>query len=262
MKRDIGRQHACLSSAKFWPQLPLTIERERVAAARMRREGRRGESMSDLYQVLGVKRAATQAEIRRAYRRKAKISHPDNGGSVCAFGELATAYDILSDTRRRERYDRTGEIEPTRPDNFDGSAIEVIAQKLGVIIHAEQDVTSMDIAALIEQAIREDIAQRRSNISDQRRAIVRLTRLRSRVRRKTNGEVNTLARVLDWHELSTRDHIKKNEEAVCSMKRALEILRDYSFTLATPDEVSVALHDTFQALDELAVVFNTTRRRC
>jgi hypothetical protein len=229
-------------------------------------EGNGDESMIDLYQVLGIKRCATQEEIHRAYRRKAKIAHPDRGGSVREFGDLVTAHEVLSDTMRRERYDCTGEIELARPDNLDGSAIEVIAQKLGMIIHAEQDVTSTDITALIEQAIREDIVQRKSNISNQRRAIERATKLRARVKRKANGEANTLARVLDWHEFATKDHIKKNEGAVSSMERALEILDGYSFTddlaAVARDEVSIALHDTIEALDQLAGVLNTTRRKC
>lgn len=216
--------------------------------------------------MLGVKRRAPQDEIHGAYRRKAKISHPDSGGSVEAFGELTTAYNVLSDTKRRERYDCTGEVEATRPDNLDVAALEVIAQKLGMFIHAEQDVTSMDIAALIEQTIREDITQRRSNISNQRRAIERATRLRTRVKRKANGEDNKLARMLNWHELCTKNHIQKNEEAVFSMERALEILQDYSFmddlSLAAADGLPLALHDTLQALDQLAVVLDTSRKWC
>jgi curved DNA-binding protein CbpA len=216
----------------------------------------------ELYQVLGVRRGATQADIQRAYRRKAKVSHPDIGGSVEAFGELATAYAVLSDAERRERYDLTGEIELPRPNNLDVSAIEVIAQKLGMIIHAEHDVTSMDIGGLIERAIREDIAEREANISSQKRAIERAARLRDRVKRKSNGKDNALARVLDWHELSTKGQIKKNEEAVGSMERALEILKDYSFaddlSLVTPDEVSVALYETLRALDQLAVVLDAS----
>lgn len=216
--------------------------------------------MIDLYQLLGIKRGATRAEIRKAYRRKAKNSHPDGGGSTEAFSALATAYDVLSDDSRRERYDSTGEINPARPDNLDGSAIEVIAQKLGMIIHAEQELTSLDIGAVIEQTIRDDIVLRQSNIANQKRAIERAAKLRARVRRKGNREDNMLARVLDWHERSTHDHVRKNEEAVRSMERALEILEGYSFiddvALASTGEVSVALHDAIKALDELAAIFN------
>jgi len=216
----------------------------------------------DLYQILGIRRAAAQDEIQRAYRRKAKTLHPDGGGSVKAFSELSTAYTVLSDPNRRERYDRTGEIEPLRPNNLDVSAIEVIAQKLGLIIHAECDVTSVDIDALIEQAIREDIAERNAGISSLRRAMERARRLRDRVKRKADGQANMLARVLDWHETTAKSRIKQSEEAVGSMERALEILKDYSFaddfSVATADEVSVALHDALKALDQLAVMLNSS----
>ena len=218
--------------------------------------------MRDLYQILGVRRAASQGEIQRAYRRKAKTSHPDGGGSVKAFSEISTAYTVLTDPNRRERYDSTGDIEPLRPNNLDVSAIEVIAQKLGMIIHAECDVTSVDLDALIEQAIREDIAERNAGISSLRRAIERARRIRDRVKRKTNGEDNMLARVLDWHETTAKSHIKQSEEAVSSMERALEILKDYSFaddfSVATVDDVSVALHDALKALDQLAVMLNSS----
>lgn len=217
--------------------------------------------MRDLYRVLGVGRGAAQDDLRRAYRHKAKTSHPDSGGTVGAFGEVATAYAVLSDPERRERYDLTGEIDPPRADTLDASAIEVIAQKLGLIIHAEQDVTSLDIGALIEVAIREDMAQRRANIVGHERAIQRTTKLRVRIRRKANGQDNMLAKVLDWHEVSAKDQIRKNEAAVASLERALEILKDYSFAeeLAPPvgDDVSDALTDALHALDELAAALKT-----
>lgn len=204
-------------------------------------------------------RGAAQDDLRRAYRRKAKTSHPDSGGSVGAFGEIATAYAVLSDPERRERYDITGEIDPPRADTLDASAIEVIAQKLGLIIHAEQDVTALDIGALIEGAIREDMAQRRANIASHSRAIERTTKLRTRVKRKANGQDNMLAKVLDWHEASVKDQIKNNEAAVSSLERALAILKDYSFAeeLAPAADVAVALSDALQALDELAAALKT-----
>jgi curved DNA-binding protein CbpA len=215
----------------------------------------------DLYQILGIKRAAARDEIQKAYRRKAKSLHPDGGGSVEAFGELSTAYTVLSDSDRRERYDTTGEVVVVRPNNLDASAIEVIAQKLGLVLHAEQDMTSMDIAALLEQAIRQDVAEREAQMAGLQRAMERARTLRDRVKRKSEGRDNMLARVLDWHESSAKTHIKKNEEAIRSMDRALEMLKDYSFTedivLATPDDVAGALQDALKALDELAAMLNT-----
>ena len=198
--------------------------------------------------------------MRKAYRRKAKVSHPDKGGSAEAFSALATAHDVLSDERRRERYDATGEIVAAKPDNADVAAIEIIAQKLGLIIHSEHDVSALGIGEMIEQAIREDIARRQAGIADHNRAIERAARLRARVKRKADGADNTLARVLDWHERSAKDLIKKSEDAVSSMERALEILDGYSFIEDLPvdadaeDQVARALRDTIQTLDELAAI--------
>jgi curved DNA-binding protein CbpA len=214
----------------------------------------------DLYQILGIRRGAAPEEIQKAYRRRAKSSHPDAGGSVEAFSELAAAYSVLSDPPRRERYDQTGEIDLPRPNTLDASAFEVIAQKLGMVIHAERDVTALDVGALIEAAIGEDMAQRRANIASHKRAIERTGKLRARIKRKSNGRDNMLAKVLDWHELASNEQIRKSEAAVSSMERALEILKDYSFAdeLAPEgDDVAVALTSALEALDQLAAVLKT-----
>lgn len=69
----------------------------------------------DLYATLGVDRTADKAEMRRAYRRKAKSAHPDAGGSAAAFHRLKTALSVLSDDARRQRYDQTGEVDEGQP---------------------------------------------------------------------------------------------------------------------------------------------------
>jgi DnaJ-class molecular chaperone len=68
----------------------------------------------DPYAVLGVKREATQDEIRKAYRQLAKKLHPDlNPGDKAAeekFKQVSVAYDLLGDPEKRARFDR-GEID-------------------------------------------------------------------------------------------------------------------------------------------------------
>ena len=73
----------------------------------------------DPYVVLGVPRQASAAEIARAYRRAARVSHPDSGGSGSAerFQTVSDAYDELRDERRRARYDRLHPL--TRSETLD-----------------------------------------------------------------------------------------------------------------------------------------------
>lgn len=62
--------------------------------------------MRDCYKILGVQRNASAAEIRRAYRQKAKLLHPDmTGADSEAFRELTEAYETLSNERSRNLFD-------------------------------------------------------------------------------------------------------------------------------------------------------------
>jgi DnaJ-class molecular chaperone len=83
--------------------------------------------MADLYSQLNVARGASEAEIKKAYRKLAKELHPDknkdNPKATERFSKVTRAYDILTDKDKRAQYDR-GEIDeegnPRMPFGFGG----------------------------------------------------------------------------------------------------------------------------------------------
>lgn len=58
------------------------------------------------YDVLGVKRDATQSDIKKAFRKLAAKYHPDAGGDETKFKEVSEAYTTLSDDQKRREYDQ------------------------------------------------------------------------------------------------------------------------------------------------------------
>ena len=70
------------------------------------------ENKRDYYEVLGVSKTASEDEIKKAYRKLAKKYHPDlNPGDKEAeakFKEANEAYEVLSDSQKKARYDQYG----------------------------------------------------------------------------------------------------------------------------------------------------------
>ena len=76
----------------------------------------------DYYEVLGVQRGASEEEIKKAYRKEAKKYHPDlhpgDKAAEAKFKEINEAYEVLSDSDKKARYDQFGHagVDP----NFNG----------------------------------------------------------------------------------------------------------------------------------------------
>ena len=78
----------------------------------------------DLYKTLGINKGASEQEIKKAYRKKAMELHPDkNPGNKKAedsFKKVSEAYEVLSDSTKKQNYDKFGTAGPN--NGFQGFA--------------------------------------------------------------------------------------------------------------------------------------------
>ncbi|MES1990234.1 MAG: J domain-containing protein [Pseudomonadota bacterium] len=131
--------------------------------------------MDDPYETLGVKRDATAEEIRSAYRKLAKLHHPDlNPGKKEAedrFKAVSAANDLLSDPEKRGRFDR-GEIDasgaerPPERSYYRDFGDAPGGEKYGAGMHFDQD----DFSSIFEQVFRQPGGPRAGRTFDARGA--------------------------------------------------------------------------------------------
>lgn len=204
----------------------------------------KGERMDDLYAELGVARNATLADIRKAYRKLVKTTHPDAGGDPEAFRRLTLAHDVLSDPERRKRYDDTGEFD-NAVDNTDAQAIGVIDSLLNRIVQ-DESASSRDIIAWMRSRIEDDVAEANRYIADTSGHEKRLIALAKRITKRPKNDI--VGRVLTGKIEVVTNAVKGAQRNIVGLKRADEMLLGYSFD-PEPAKPRIALPDEYAMLN-------------
>jgi curved DNA-binding protein CbpA len=185
------------------------------------------------YEVLDVPRDASQTDISRAYKRKAKIHHPDKGGDRDDFEKLVQSNMVLSDPKKRSKYDTTGKIDEEHPDNTEGI---FIARAIAAILQAADaadkhgEPTLFDLVQMAKEQINKDILATRQNQTMVEINAKRVENIASKMLRKSkDGQPDFVVRGIQRHAGMMREAIEKSDIQIVTMQGALKILEDYDF---------------------------------
>ena len=164
------------------------------------------------YETLGVDRAATLDDIRKAYRSKAQQAHPDKGGNVDDMQALNEARDTLLDADARAAYDADLDL------GHDAVQLARLAREC-LIVHFKQALAAIDSPAGILARVSGDLAKahkvtqlRHHQAQDRREAL-----LKRRRRVRTKGGAENIFQVLIDHEVAGLD------DQIASLARLLEV---------------------------------------
>lgn len=184
--------------------------------------------MRSLYDLLGIKRDASEAEVTAAYRRRAAETHPDRGGKREEFEAVTHARAVLLDPARREKYDRTGDASEAEPDNAESIALQLLQQAVFAAIEgagaapAETHIINQAKVILDGQ-----LMQARQQIQNAKRAVQQLGDVRKRLKNK--GEKPVIEQMIDWRIAALTQAASDSEPRNLALQRALDILGQYSF---------------------------------
>lgn len=183
-----------------------------------------------LYDDLGVSPDASQEEIKRAGKRKAKESHPDAGGDAADFARSRHALTILSDPASRKRYDETGDdgMRSALDDRPRIRIRQLLQKHLQAALHGIAMGRGVpDVSKAICNDLLREMAEGEQAIQAARAGSEKLRQLRARFKVKKGNAI--AFEVIDGALRDNERSIAANEELMEEMKTALQIAEELDF---------------------------------
>jgi len=188
--------------------------------------------MEDPYKILGVKKKASKEEIKKAYRRKAKETHPDVGGSTEDFQKTQKAFKILNDERARIIYDTRGAEEATENEKntkavaLCTNVIERVLTELGINILTE------DPFQIVQKSLTQSIIDNMKRKAEIVKTSQYLTKFMKRVKRRKTKHPDILQILIEESLIDAEGEIFALEEQNEITHIAKDIAEQYF--VATP----------------------------
>lgn len=180
-----------------------------------------------LYETLGLKRGATEAAIRSAYLKKAKQTHPDQGGNAEEFKEVSRAYNVLGDRSKRLVHDETGQEDggPTAED----AAVAIVRNLTEMVIANGHDPATTDFLREMRGQIAQAIANSDQQRADINRKITRCDALSKRFKIKNCD--NLIAKILQGRVDEMERQLAAIERDRLNLDAAKTLLASYEYVV-------------------------------
>lgn len=182
----------------------------------------------DLYEILGISRDATLADIKSAFRRLAKKYHPDANGNAdgTKFARVSAAYAILKDPKAKHEYDTTGRIKEAGPTE-EQKVEEVLVQAFEAVIDRTEDVGEADLVKTVRGLIVEQVVRTEKAISQGTNEVRKITGVLKRLRSRRKDDM-VICGIQAMKEKHLRG-IESAQDKQAFMTKALERLGDLEF---------------------------------
>ena len=177
------------------------------------------------YETLGVNKDASPDDIKKAYRVKAKASHPDNSGRTEHFLAVQRAYETLGDEESRARYDETGAMSGQKT-MFERALEEL--KGLAVQVAENGDIYGQDLVSVMRAMIRERLKALNGSQGNLNTKAAKLEHAAKRFRAK-DGKANFLAKAITERAEDARRQAEMFGGQVKQTEMCLEMLEDYTY---------------------------------
>lgn len=194
----------------------------------------------DPYEVLGLPRDASEDDVRAAYRRVAKETHPDVAPDrEEEFHRAKRAELVLMNPARRQKFDSTGAVDDEQPDNKRATALQIIDQFFAAVVnefvktgYKQDDPRRRDLV----REFREHAGEQMSGASlaevDGRKYIAFLKDMRRRF--KTTEQVSPIQRGLDRQIRNAEQQLDQIKESLECLALAVSIVEAHEFDADAP----------------------------
>jgi curved DNA-binding protein CbpA len=191
----------------------------------------------DPYQTLGVSRDAPPEAVRRAYRKKAKKTHPDHGGDAESFHALQLAYEVLSDPDRRARFDRTGATEketvPPAEVEFVHTVRRFLLDLVAELVKNGEKVENEDVLVILKNRLSQELLETEAELAGMRIVQTQLAEAAGRFEREGDGD-NVLASLARFQAAEVGRGIERRELRKNLLAKGLETLKGYRYRRDAP----------------------------